>query len=469
MATRYLQAQHKDKRGLHSGDGRAIWNGRVKAGRRDVRRLRRGTGATRLSPGAQIAGVPVKTGDDSYGYSCGTADLDEMLGTALMSEIFHRNGLPTERTLAVIDFGDGTAIGVRAAPNLLRPAHIFRYLKQGRHAEMKAALDYFIDRQVANGEWKLPASLHPRERYRRVLTYIARVLRPARGHLRRGIHLQLARVGRRQHAGQRRDPRLRLDPPVRRQARQVSLRRRRSVLVDADRAEVLGARAGEGLRAGDALRPDRAKAEPAALQGHPLPQAVRRVVRDASANGGRSGGWGSRPSRSRPSASAAAARSAIFGAALSFFEEIKVARGTQKSPMASRIRRSFSSATSCASCRRSMSSECELKFGELMDAERFCQTMAASYASRRDLRMTPDAHRPREELPEVLPASHRRRRPYDDVLRRRPRAVGGDQLRAPHHRQRDHQRRRADARAEGRRAAMAACSRRWTALSNRRS
>ena len=64
-------------------------------------------------PRAQIADGPVKTGDDTWGYSCGTADLDEMLGTALMSEIFHRNGFPTERTLAVIDFDDGTAIGVR--------------------------------------------------------------------------------------------------------------------------------------------------------------------------------------------------------------------------------------------------------------------------------------------------------------------------------------------------------------------
>src|SRR4051794_38766144 len=29
MATRYLQAQHKDKRGRTSGDGRAVWNGTV--------------------------------------------------------------------------------------------------------------------------------------------------------------------------------------------------------------------------------------------------------------------------------------------------------------------------------------------------------------------------------------------------------------------------------------------------------
>ena len=38
---------------------------------------------------------------------------------------------------------------------------------------MKASLDYFIDRQVANGEWTLPARF-ARERYRRALTYIAR-------------------------------------------------------------------------------------------------------------------------------------------------------------------------------------------------------------------------------------------------------------------------------------------------------
>src|SRR5918993_24669 len=175
MATRYLQAQHKDKRGLHSGDGRAIWIGEMRTTRGvtyDV--SARGTGATRLSPGAQVAGVPVKTGDASFGYSCGRCDLEEMLNTVIMSEIFHRNGSPTERTLPVIDFPDGTAVGVRAAPNLLRPAHLFRYVKQGRHAETKAAVEYLIERQVANGEWKLPPHLSRRERYRRVLTYIAR-------------------------------------------------------------------------------------------------------------------------------------------------------------------------------------------------------------------------------------------------------------------------------------------------------
>jgi uncharacterized protein YdiU (UPF0061 family) len=172
MATRYLQAQHKDKRGITSGDGRAVWNGLIKTERLTFDVSSRGTGATCLSPGAQIAGVPVQTGDDSWGYSCGTAELDEMIGTALMSEIFYLNGLPTERTLAVIDFGDGTAIGVRTAPNLIRPAHIFRYLKQSRHAELKASLDYFIQRQADNGFWKLPAD--SKQRYSQALQYIAR-------------------------------------------------------------------------------------------------------------------------------------------------------------------------------------------------------------------------------------------------------------------------------------------------------
>jgi uncharacterized protein YdiU (UPF0061 family) len=173
MATRYLQLQHKDKRGKTSGDGRAIWNGIIRTDRMCFDVSSRGTGATRLSPGAQIADGPVKTGDDTWGYCCGRADLDEMLGTALMSEIFYQSGLPTERTLAIIDYGDGTAIGVRTAPNLIRPAHIFRYLKQGRHVESKESLDYFIRRQEQNGVWKLPSRRTPKLRYRRALSYIA--------------------------------------------------------------------------------------------------------------------------------------------------------------------------------------------------------------------------------------------------------------------------------------------------------
>jgi hypothetical protein len=158
MATRYLQLQHRDKRGRNSGDGRSIWNGCLKSGGLLFDVSSRGTGATILSPGASEANRPLPTGEKRFGYASGRADLDEMLGSALMSEIFYRQGLPTERCLAVIDYGDGTAVGVRTAPNLVRPAHMFRYLKMGRHGELKSSLEYFLRRQEENGFWKLPAS-----------------------------------------------------------------------------------------------------------------------------------------------------------------------------------------------------------------------------------------------------------------------------------------------------------------------
>ena len=172
MATRYLQLQHRSRSGRTSGDGRAIWNGCVKTAGVTFDVSSRGTGATCLCPAAQASKRPLKTGAGGAAYGTGTADLDEMLGTAVMSEIFFRQGLPTERTLTVIDFGDGTAIGVRTAPNLIRPAHIFRYLKQGRRAELKASFDYFLGRQSDNGFWKLPSE--PDARYRKALRYLAR-------------------------------------------------------------------------------------------------------------------------------------------------------------------------------------------------------------------------------------------------------------------------------------------------------
>jgi len=172
MATRYLQLQHKSRCGRTSGDGRAIWNGCIQTPSLTFDVASRGTGATCLCPGAQVSKRPLRTGDERVGYGSGTADLDEMLGTAVMSEILYRQGLPTERTLTVIDFGDGSAIGVRTAPNLLRPAHIFRYLKQNRHRQLKASFDYFLERQSENGFWNLP--LEPAARYRKALRYLAR-------------------------------------------------------------------------------------------------------------------------------------------------------------------------------------------------------------------------------------------------------------------------------------------------------
>jgi len=172
MATRYLQIQHRDKCGRTSGDGRSIWNGCIKSGglRFDV--SSRGTGATILSPGASEANRPLPTGESRFGYASGTADLDEMLGSAVMSEIFYKQGLPTERCLAVIDYGDGSSVGVRTAPNLIRPAHLFRFLKMGKRAELKQSLEYFLRRQEENGSWKLPAD--PVARAARALECIGR-------------------------------------------------------------------------------------------------------------------------------------------------------------------------------------------------------------------------------------------------------------------------------------------------------
>lgn len=172
MATRYLQTQHQNKQGKTSGDGRSIWNGYLRNQGLTFDISSRGTGATILSPGAQHAEGVIPTGDETYGYASGLAELDEMLGSAVMSEIFYRQGIPTERCLAVIGFKDGTAIGVRSAPNLIRPAHIFRYLKQGLHKELKASIDYFIDREVENGIWNFSQSGNAR--YAEALNYFAR-------------------------------------------------------------------------------------------------------------------------------------------------------------------------------------------------------------------------------------------------------------------------------------------------------
>ena len=171
MATRYLQTQHSNKQGKTSGDGRSIWNG-LRTNNLTFDISSRGTGATILSPGAQETEEEVQTGNEIYGYSSGLAELDEMLGSAVMSEIFYRQGIPTERCLAVIGFPDGTAIGVRSAPNLIRPAHIFRYLKQGRHVELKASVDYFIDREVENGFWQVPRNGNAK--YEKALDHLAR-------------------------------------------------------------------------------------------------------------------------------------------------------------------------------------------------------------------------------------------------------------------------------------------------------
>lgn len=154
MASRYLQLQHSNKKGKTSGDGRGIWNGTVENRGKIWDVSSRGTGVTCLAPGAVAAGKPLETGASEFGYGCGKAEIDELYGAALLAEMMHLQGISTERVLCVIDLGKGFGIGVRAALNLIRPAHLFLYLKQNRKAELKAAIDYFIDRQVRNGRWK---------------------------------------------------------------------------------------------------------------------------------------------------------------------------------------------------------------------------------------------------------------------------------------------------------------------------
>jgi hypothetical protein len=171
MATRYLQLQHPDRRGMTSGDGRSIWNGVLRSGSRTWDVSSCGTGATRLSPATAIHKRFFRTGDKSVSYGCGQAWLWDALCAALMSESLHVCGIRTERTLAIIDYGDGTCVAVRAYPNLMRPAHLFLWLKQGDHARLQAAVDYYIARECEAG--RFPRIEDPHQRYLHLLEQTA--------------------------------------------------------------------------------------------------------------------------------------------------------------------------------------------------------------------------------------------------------------------------------------------------------
>jgi len=156
MATRYLQTQHPGRAGTTSGDGRSIWNGLFIGNGFHWDLSSCGTGATCLSPHFARTGKPVRTGDPQAHYGSGLAEIDEGLSAAIMSEIFHSRGIPTERTLAVIEGPGGNAVNVRAARNLLRPSHLFAPLKQDDRQALKSAVDCYIERQIANEEWGGP-------------------------------------------------------------------------------------------------------------------------------------------------------------------------------------------------------------------------------------------------------------------------------------------------------------------------
>src|SRR5207244_2783551 len=72
----------------------------------------------------------------------------------------------------------------------------------------------------------------------------------------------------------------------------------------------------------------------------------------------------------------------------SFFEEVKVARGIEKLSDGFTHNPVFLIRNLLRELPAFYLNECCAQFGAIMDPERFCRTMAASYASRRDLRMT---------------------------------------------------------------------------------
>jgi hypothetical protein len=150
MATRYLQIQHDNKLGLTSGDGRSIWNGFFEGKDSCWDLSSCGTGATVLSPAFSKSKKYIKTGDPSVSYGCGYSDLDEGLAALVLSEVFARNSIETERVLCILEFPGNLAITVRAAKNLIRPSHLFGYVKQGDYDQLKKIVDYYVWRQEKN-------------------------------------------------------------------------------------------------------------------------------------------------------------------------------------------------------------------------------------------------------------------------------------------------------------------------------
>lgn len=165
MATRYLQLQHPDKRGTNSGDGRSIWNGRFRSRRGSFDVSSCGTGVTRLCPATSALGEFFQTGNFLTDYGCGTAHIEEGIGAALMSEAFARNGIRTERVLAVLSLPSGQAINVRLAPNLLRPSHFFGLLRRREDDDLRRCVLYYAEREIADGRWPKLRSERERIRY----------------------------------------------------------------------------------------------------------------------------------------------------------------------------------------------------------------------------------------------------------------------------------------------------------------
>lgn len=154
MATRYLQLQHPCKKGTTSGDGRSIWNGQVshKGKTWDISSC--GTGATKLSPASNINKKFYQTGDPTVSYGCGYSEVDEGLSSLFFSEVMKKNGTETEQVLAIIEYSNKISINVRAHENLIRPSHMFNHLKQTNLESLRKMVNFYIERQIQNKEWK---------------------------------------------------------------------------------------------------------------------------------------------------------------------------------------------------------------------------------------------------------------------------------------------------------------------------
>lgn len=150
MATRYLQLQNPNKKGVYSGDGRSIWNGYFESnnGVWDITSC--GTGATCLSPATKTHDRFFQTGDEYISYGCGYSTFHEGIVDVVFSEMFHQKEIGTERVLCVITFPDGFSIKVRAGKNLLRPSHVFAPLKQEKGERVKEIVNYLITREKKN-------------------------------------------------------------------------------------------------------------------------------------------------------------------------------------------------------------------------------------------------------------------------------------------------------------------------------
>ncbi|MBF0298220.1 MAG: hypothetical protein HQK51_05845 [Oligoflexia bacterium] len=165
MATRYLQLQHPNKKGKTSGDGRSIWNGVIESNGKIYDVSSCGTGATSLSPASAINKTFFKTGDPNVSYGCGCADANDGYGAAVLSEIFHGNNIETERTLVIIYFSKQYSINVRVGENLIRPSHFFIHLKQNNLEASKKITDYYINREIKNGNYPKLTTDHHRYQF----------------------------------------------------------------------------------------------------------------------------------------------------------------------------------------------------------------------------------------------------------------------------------------------------------------